>query len=69
MASDYGSLLLKRSTGDSFQLVTSDGPITVTVVDMLIGSRGRREYRIRVDAPKSVRILRSELLAEGAVPA
>ena len=49
-------LVLSRGEAESFVLLTSDGPITVTVV------RGGNRIRLGIDAPRCVPVVRTELL-------
>lgn len=49
-------LVLLRHPNESFRIRTSDGPITVTVVDV-VGAR----VHVGIDAPQSCQVLRSEL--------
>ncbi len=51
-------LKLTRREGESITLFTSDGPIEVWV-----SSIEGRQTRVGIDAPQSVNIVRSELLA------
>lgn len=50
-------LVLRRKPGQSIHLETSDGPITIRVMDTCQG-----KSRLAIEALPIVRILRSELL-------
>lgn len=52
-------LILARKLSERIRLLTSDGPIWITVCDI-----DRGEIRIGVEAPKSVPVHREELLDE-----
>ena len=52
-------LILSRREGESLTLETADGPVTI----ILIAYRGS-QTRVGVEAPESVRVLRTELLDE-----
>lgn len=51
-------LLLGRRHNESVTIYTSDGPIVVTLVE------SRNGTRIGIDAPRSVRIVRTELIEQ-----
>ena len=52
-------LVLSRREGEAIILETSDGPIRVTLTEY-----NGQQTRVGVEAPKSVKILREELLNE-----
>lgn len=51
-------LILSRKPGEDIIIETSDGPVLIRVIDM----PQRNRCRIGVDAPKTCRILRAELI-------
>ena len=53
-------LKVKRREGESLVLYTSDGPITV-LVDYVTDSY---QVAVGIDAPRSVRVLREELVED-----
>jgi carbon storage regulator CsrA len=49
-------LVINRSVGESFRVITDSGTATVTVIDI-----GRTEVRVAIDAPKYIRIERDDM--------
>lgn|GEM_PF-3166622 len=60
--SDLGRLTLTRREGERIVIETVDGMVTLHVGKMQKNSHGRGRVRIALDAPKSVRIVREELV-------
>ena len=56
-----GQLVLTRKPGEKLTLQLSDGVGTITIAEV----RSKRSVRIALNFPRSVRIMRSELLQEG----
>lgn len=50
-------LVLKRTQGEGIVFYTSQGPITVTI---------GRDSKVTIDAPKEIKVLRSELVRHEA---
>jgi carbon storage regulator len=55
-------LVLSRREGEAIILETSDGPITIRLTEY-----NGSQTRIGVEAPRSVKVLREELLEESPV--
>jgi carbon storage regulator CsrA len=49
-------LVLNRSVGESFRIITDSGTATITVIDI-----GRTDVRVVIDAPKYIRIERDDM--------
>ena len=49
-------LVLNRSVGESFRVITDSGTATITVIDI-----GRTDVRVAIDAPRYIRIERDDM--------
>ena len=58
---DSGQLVLTRKPGEKITLQLGDGVGTITIAEV----RSKCSVRIALSFPRSVRIMRSELLQEG----
>lgn len=63
-------LVLKRSRNEKITVHTSDGPVQVCVVEILLPSNRHPDavetvVKVGIDAPESCRIMRSELPQPG----
>jgi carbon storage regulator CsrA len=49
-------LVINRSVGESFRVISDGGTATITVIDI-----GRTDVRVVIDAPKYIRIERDDM--------
>ena len=49
-------LAISRCVGESFRVITDSGTATITVIDI-----GRYDVRVKIDAPKYIRIERDDM--------
>ena len=61
---DVGHLILSRMLDEKIYIDHPDGPIVITVCE--VSNRGK--CRLSVTAPKSVRVMRAELVDEPVRP-
>lgn len=59
-------LIITRKVDEEFIFYTPDGEITFKILSHVHNKHGDARYKIGIDAPKSVNVVRSELVKRNA---